>query len=140
MPAVVEAEGDDDRQEQHAETSYHDDKLWAVHARPIVDVSCPGAAIRLALVIQSGASRKGLRLAAAQIPPAIHRAVIFPLSGAFIDSALGRAADHAGQDIINFPFITVRGTAAEECLHARRLIHRDEHVYAAVCADGEPSQ
>lgn len=100
---VVEAEGDDDRQEQHAEPSYHDDKLWAVLAPPIVDLSCPGSAIRLASVIKDGASRKDLRLAAGQFPPAIHRAVVFPLPSAFIDSALGRAADHAGQGLINFP-------------------------------------
>lgn len=73
----------------------------------------PLAAVRLASVINSGASRKGLRLAAAQLPPAIHRALIFPLPGAFIDSAIGRAADHAGRDIVDFPSITISGAAAE---------------------------
>lgn len=79
-------------------------------------------------------------MAAAQVPPAIQRALIFPLPGAFIDSALGRVADRAGQGIVNFPLITVRGTAAQERLHARRLIYRGEHVCAALCADGQPSQ
>jgi hypothetical protein len=57
-----------------------------------------------------------------QCPPAVHRAVIVRFPGAFIDPTLGRAANRAGQVVIDFPIITVRRTPTEKRLHAGSLV------------------
>lgn len=87
-------------------------------------------AIGLAAAVTLEVACQSFGLVRRQIAPAIHRPVRFLLASALIDPTLGRAANDARDGIVNLPILTVRGTAAEDRLHARRLM-QGQHAYEA---------